>query len=79
MTWSGGRSCGGSTSFAGCAIKELGAADGFVAEHDQAGVAFAMCRRRFGVRSGASKLDPFKDEIHRLLKDDPRLTGRAGP
>jgi transposase len=22
-----------------------------------------------------SKLDPFKDEIHRLLKDDPRLTG----
>jgi transposase len=23
----------------------------------------------------ASKLDPFKDEIHRLLKDDPRLTG----
>ena len=23
----------------------------------------------------ASMLDPFKDEIHRLLKDDPRLTG----
>src|SRR5947209_10249767 len=22
-----------------------------------------------------SKLDPFKDEIHRLLKDDPRLSG----
>jgi transposase len=22
-----------------------------------------------------SKLDPFKDEIHRLLKDDPRLPG----
>jgi transposase len=22
-----------------------------------------------------SKLDPFKDEIHRLLKDDPKLTG----
>jgi hypothetical protein len=22
-----------------------------------------------------SKLDPFRDEIHRLLKDDPRLTG----
>jgi hypothetical protein len=22
-----------------------------------------------------SKLEPFKDEIHRLLKDDPRLTG----
>ena len=24
---------------------------------------------------GASKLDPFKDEIHRLLKDTPKLTG----
>ena len=23
----------------------------------------------------ASKLDPFKDEIHRLLKDDPKLSG----
>ena len=23
----------------------------------------------------ASKLEPFKDEIHRLLKDDPRLSG----
>ena len=22
-----------------------------------------------------SKLDPFKDEIHRLLRDDPRLSG----
>src|SRR3954468_5902822 len=25
-----------------------------------------------------SKLDPFKDEIHRLLKDDPRLPGGRG-
>jgi transposase len=23
----------------------------------------------------SSKLDPFKDEVHRLFKDDPRLTG----
>ena len=23
----------------------------------------------------ASKLDPFKEEIHRLLRDDPKLTG----
>jgi hypothetical protein len=23
----------------------------------------------------SSKLDPFKDEIHRLLRDDPKLTG----
>ena len=26
--------------------------------------------------SGASKLDPFKDEIHRLLKKDPRMPGQ---
>jgi transposase len=26
--------------------------------------------------AAASKLDPFKDEIHRLLKDDPRLPGQ---
>jgi transposase len=25
--------------------------------------------------AAGSKLDPFKDEIHRLLKDDPKLTG----
>lgn len=29
----------------------------------------------FSVPQRPSKLDPFKDEIHRLLKDDPRLTG----
>ena len=26
-----------------------------------------------------SKLDPFKDEIHRLLKDDPEAAGAADP
>jgi transposase len=30
---------------------------------------------RYQRGSGVSKLDPFKDEIHRLLRDDPRLTG----
>ena len=29
----------------------------------------------FRVPERPSKLDPFKDEIHRLLKDDPRLSG----
>jgi hypothetical protein len=30
-------------------------------------------RRCSGFRERPSKLDPFKDEIHRLLKDDPKL------
>jgi transposase len=30
---------------------------------------------KFRCPERSSKLDPFKDEIHRLLKDDPRLTG----
>ena len=29
----------------------------------------------FTVPERPSKLDPFKDEIHRLLKDDPKLSG----
>ena len=29
----------------------------------------------FRCRERASKLEPFKDEIHRLLKGDPRLSG----
>ena len=29
----------------------------------------------FGVPERPSKLDPFKDEIHRLLKDAPKLSG----
>jgi transposase len=31
---------------------------------------------RYQRRPAASKLDPFKDEIHRLLKDDPKLPGQ---
>jgi transposase len=30
---------------------------------------------RYRRAPAGSKLDPFKDEIHRLLRDDPRLTG----
>ena len=32
----------------------------------------------FRVPERPSKLDPFKDEIHRLLKDDPKLPGVQG-
>jgi transposase len=31
---------------------------------------------RYQRRATPSKLDPFKDEIHRLLKDDPKLPGQ---
>ena len=31
---------------------------------------------RYSRAPAGSKLDPFKDEIHGLLKDDPLLTGR---
>ncbi|MDQ2884442.1 MAG: IS21 family transposase [Actinomycetota bacterium] len=58
----------------GVAIKELVRRSGLsrntirVALRSQEPPAFLVPER-------ASKLDPFKDEIHRLLKDDPRLTG----
>lgn len=32
---------------------------------------------RYSRAPAGSKLDPFKDEIHGLLKDDPLLTGRC--
>jgi hypothetical protein len=31
---------------------------------------------RYRRPSGSSKLDPFRDEIHRLLKQDPRMPGQ---
>jgi len=34
---------------------------------------------RYARTPAGSKLDPFKDEIHRLLGGDPRLPGSAGP
>ena len=36
----------------------------------------AMSRRRIGARRQGSKLDPFKDEIYRLLRVDPKLSGQ---
>ena len=59
----------------GVADQGAGAPDGAVAEHDPR----RRCGRReppvFRVPERPSKLDPFKDEIHRLLKDDPKLSG----
>ena len=52
------------------------AADGVDREHDPAGVAVGRSRRAIGGARRASKLDPFKDEIHRLLGSDPRLPGQ---
>ena len=34
---------------------------------------------RYSRAPAGSKLDPFKDEIHRLLSDDPKLPGPARP
>jgi transposase len=34
---------------------------------------------RYRRRPRPSKLDPFRDEIHALLRRDARLTGGAGP
>jgi hypothetical protein len=50
------------------------APDGVGAQHDQGGAALAGPARVWcGERP--SRLEPFKDEIHRLLKDEPKLTG----
>ncbi len=57
-----------------CLDQGIGAADGPVAQRG----AFGAARERAaGVSAGADrlKLDPFKDEIHRLLRDDPKLPG----
>ena len=39
----------------------------------------ARCRRVYRRAPAGSKLDPFKDEIHRLLREDPKLPGVRGP
>ena len=58
----------------GVAIKELVRRTGLSRNTIRAAL---RSDRAAGVRcpERPSKLDPFKDEIHRLLKDDPRLTG----
>lgn len=78
LTWSPGPSCAGSTSRRGL-DQGADAAQGLarntirVVLRSQEPPVF-RCPERW------SKLDPFKDEIHELLRDDARLTrgARAG-
>ncbi len=74
-TWSAGPSYGESTSLGGVSLKELAR---------RTGLARNMVRSALradappGFRCDAkrpSKLDPFKDEIHALLRRDPKLPG----
>ena len=59
----------------GCRSGEIGAADGAASQHDPAGVAPASEPPGYRRAPAGSKLDPFKDEIHRLLREDPKLPG----
>jgi hypothetical protein len=51
------------------------AADGPGSQHGAAGAAVVE-RAEYERPPAGSKLDPFKGEIHRLLKGDPKLTGQ---
>ena len=73
--WSSGRRCGGCTSCAACRSGRSLGAPGCIATRS-GGRLRAMSRRAMRGRRRASKLDPFKDEIHRLLRDDPKLPGQ---
>lgn len=56
----------------GISIREL--ARRFEVDRNTVRRALRSCEPpRYERRPGPSKLDPFKDEVHRLLKDDPRL------
>ena len=50
------------------------ASHGVGAQHDPGGVAIG-CAAGFRCPERPSKLDPFKDEIHELLREDPTLPG----
>ena len=60
----------------GVSIKELARRTGMSRNTVRRGVARRASRRATSGRRRASKLDPFKDEIHRLLGEDPRLPGQ---
>ena len=59
----------------GVSIKELARRTGMSRNTIRAALRSATPPRYVRAPAG-SKLDPFKDEIHRLLKDDSRLTGQ---
>ena len=61
----------------GVSIKALHAAHGAGAQHDPPARCGGRAAEYSRARRRPSKLDPFRDEIHRLLAEDPRLP--AGP
>ncbi len=72
--WSSGRRSGGCTSCAGLSSARSIAGRGCIATRS-GGRSAATSRRVYRGAPAGSKLDPFKDEIHRLLNDDPKLPG----
>jgi hypothetical protein len=72
-TWSAGPSCAGSISFAAFRLTSWSAGRGWRAT--RSGRRCGQSARRCIGGQGSSKLDPFKDEIHRLLEKNPRLSG----
>jgi hypothetical protein len=59
----------------GVSIKELARRSGLSRNTVRAAVRSSV-PPRYARASAGSKLDPFKDEIHRLLRDDPALPGQ---
>jgi transposase len=59
----------------GVSIKELARRTGMSRNTIRAALR-ASAPPRYQRRAAGSKLDPFRDEIHRLLKQDPRLPGQ---
>ena len=57
------------------AIKELVRRTGLSRNTVRAAFAVGGAAGVSGCRKRPSKLDPFKDEIDRLLRDDPKLSG----
>ena len=63
----------------GKSIKELARRDGVVAQHGPSGAAQRAAAGLSSGRRGGSMLDPFKEEIHRLLQRGSEAAGGPGP
>ena len=72
--WSSGLSCGGSISSVASRSRSSRGRRGCRATRS-GGRCAASGRRAIRGRRGPSVLEPFKDEIHRLLREDPKLPG----
>ena len=59
-----------------CRSRRFVAAHRAASQHDPARRCGRSTPPSYRRASAGSKLDPFKDEIHRLLKDDPALPGQ---